>query len=158
MKRRWPLLAALGAVAPAGGCAALDSVGGPPERVAVDRTEAFARPPTPAGGPVQRWVVLGAVMADGRQDGDSLWVAPERERHYSAIGLRTEDSRIAIDDVVVEFVDGTRTSLRAPRILEEGETASIPLPADDRRVRAVHFRYSELRRGGPGATLQVWAR
>jgi hypothetical protein len=114
--------------------------------------------PTPAAGPVRGWTRLGVVMADGRQDRDTLWIPAERERPYRELGLRIEESRIAIDDIVVELDDGTRHSLRAPRIFEEGETRAIELPPGDRRIRAVHLRYSELRGGGPGATLEIWAR
>jgi len=103
-------------------------------------------------------VRLGAVTADGYQDQDTLVVPPEHETVDESLGLKSMDGRIAIHDLVVEYDDGTRASMRVPRVIEEGEVASIGPLARGRRVRAVHFRYDELRRGGPGARLEGFAR
>jgi hypothetical protein len=112
--------------------------------------------PTPAAQPVTGWSKLGGVRADGRGDRDTIWVRGWDDR-YRALRLRVDRSDLRLHDVVIEFENGATYSPTGPSLLMEGDTYTIDLPGRSQRVRAIHFRHSNIR-GFGRAQVEVWGR
>lgn len=116
-----------------------------------DRPGAASRPAR--GG---AWRELGAIVADGRRDHDSVKIRPGRG--LRSLRLQVEDGAVRVHDLVIVFEDGTRFSPETRAVFAEGTTSRvIDLPGGRRQVRRVELWTSDERDAGRGR-IAIWGR
>ena len=102
------------------------------------------------------WHRLGERWVDGAHDRDVIWVGA-REGSYRRIMIVVEHSALQMDDVVVNFSDGSRFSPPTRLVFAENSRSQvIDLPGTRRTIRNVEFRYRNLP-GGGRAQAELWA-
>ena len=120
------------------------------------------RPPARAEhrGPSQistaDWTRLGEQWVDGIRDRDVIAVGAH-EGTFRRIMIVVEHSALQMDDVVVNFSDGSRFSPPTRLVFAENSRSQvIDLPGNRRAIRNVEFRYGNLP-GGGRAQAELWA-
>jgi hypothetical protein len=102
------------------------------------------------------WIRLGERWVDGVRDRDVIPVGAQ-DGAFRRIMIVVEHSSLQMDDVVVNFSDGTRFSPPTRLIFAENSRSQvIDLPGSRRSIRSVEFRYGNLP-GGGRAQAELWA-
>ena len=102
------------------------------------------------------WSKLGERWVDGTRDRDVIPVGL-RDGAFRRIMIVVEHSALEMNDVVVNFTDGSAFSPRTRHVFA-ADTRShvIDLPGNRRAIRSVEFRYGNLP-GGGRAQAELWA-
>jgi hypothetical protein len=102
------------------------------------------------------WTRLGESWVDGVRDRDVIAVGSQ-DGAFRRIMIVVEHSALQMDDVVVNFADGTRFSPPTRLVFAENSRSQvIDLPGTRRTIRNVEFRYRNLP-GGGRAQAELWA-
>ena len=102
------------------------------------------------------WTRLGERWVDGVRDRDVIAVGAH-DGAFRRIMIVVEHSALQMDDVVVNFSDGTRFSPPTRLVFAENSRSQvIDLPGSRRAIRSVEFRYGNLP-GGGRAQAELWA-
>jgi hypothetical protein len=103
------------------------------------------------------WQRLGEQRVDGTHDRDVIAVGA-REGAFRHLMIVVEDSAVELEDVVVNFTDGSRFSPDTRLVFgANSRSGMIDLPGAKRVIRNVAFRYGNLP-GGGRAHVQLWAK
>jgi hypothetical protein len=117
------------------------------------------RPPEPLARPMvstAEWTRLGERWVDGVHDRDVIPVGAH-DGSFRRIMIVVEHSALQMDDVVVNFSDGSRFSPPTRLIFAENSRSQvIDLPGNRRIISNVEFRYGNLP-GGGRAQAELWA-
>jgi hypothetical protein len=101
------------------------------------------------------WTRLGERWVDGVRDRDVIAVGGH-DGTFRRIMIVVEHSALQMDDVVVNFSDGTRFSPPTRLVFAENSRSQvIDLPGTRRAIRSVEFRYGNLP-GGGRAQAELW--
>ncbi len=116
------------------------------------RAERAARPmPSTAD-----WTRLGQRWVDGVRDADVIAVG-SHDGSFQRIMIVVEHSALQMNDVIVNFTDGSRFSPPTRLVFAENSRSQIiDLPGTRRSIRSVEFRYGNLPGGGKAQT-ELWA-
>jgi hypothetical protein len=102
------------------------------------------------------WTRLGERWVDGVRDRDVISVGAN-DGSFRRIMIVVEHSALQMDDVVVNFSDGSRFSPPTRLVFAENSRSQvIDLPGSRRTIRNVEFRYRNLP-GGGRAQAELWA-
>jgi len=102
------------------------------------------------------WTRLGERWVDGVRDRDVIPVGTH-DGSFRRIMIVVEHSALQMDDVVVNFSDGSRFSPPTRLVFAENSRSQvIDLPGTRRTIRNVEFRYRNLP-GGGRAQAELWA-
>jgi hypothetical protein len=102
------------------------------------------------------WTRLGERWVDGVRDRDVIAVGAN-DGAFRRIMIVVEHSALQMDDVVINFSDGTRFSPPTRLVFAENSRSQvIDLPGTRRAIRSVEFRYGNLP-GGGRAQAELWA-
>jgi len=102
------------------------------------------------------WTRLGERWVDGVHDRDVIPVGAG-DGTFRRIMIVVEHSALQMDDVVVNFSDGSRFSPTTRLMFAENSRSQvIDLPGNRRAIRSVEFRYGNLP-GGGRAQAELWA-
>lgn len=102
------------------------------------------------------WTRLGERWVDGVRDRDVIAVGTN-DGAFRRIMIVVEHSALQMDDLVVNFSDGTRFSPPTRLVFAENSRSQvIDLPGSRRAIRSVEFRYGNLP-GGGRAQAELWA-
>jgi hypothetical protein len=103
------------------------------------------------------WQRLGERQVDGTRDRDVIAVGA-REGAFRHLMIVVEDSAVELEDVVVNFTDGSHFSPRTRLVFgANSRSGMIDLPGTKRNIRNVAFRYGNLP-GGGRAQVELWAK
>ncbi|HEU0031616.1 MAG TPA: hypothetical protein VFQ53_13345 [Kofleriaceae bacterium] len=103
------------------------------------------------------WVLLGERTIDGRIDHDRIDV-PKRAGKFTKLTIVALDSDFELIDFSVQFGRGAPWHPSLRHLFKEGQrTRAIDFPGDERTIKAIDFKYANLR-GGGRARIQVWAK
>jgi hypothetical protein len=104
------------------------------------------------------WTMLGERTVDSRREDTDRIEVPRWERRFRKLTVVVLDGDLEMIDLAVQF---RRGEMFHPEVnaafRENSRTQVIDLPGDERAVRAIEFKYRNLR-GGARARVQVWAR
>ena len=102
------------------------------------------------------WTRLGERWVDGVRDRDVIPVG-SNDGAFRRIMIVVEHSALQMDDLVVNFSDGSRFSPPTRLVFAENSRSQvIDLPGSRRTIRSVEFRYGNLP-GGGRAQAELWA-
>jgi hypothetical protein len=103
------------------------------------------------------WRRLGQQRVDGTHDRDVIAVG-SREGAFRQLMIVVEDSAVELEDVVVNFTDGSHFSPQTRLVFgPNSRSGMIDLPGNKRAIRNVAFRYGNLP-GGGRAQVELWAK
>jgi hypothetical protein len=112
---------------------------------------------TPAVESRADWQRLGERQVDGTRDRDVITVG-RREGTFQKLMIVVEDSAVEMQDVVVNFTDGSHFSPSTRLVFgPDSRSGMIDLPGNKRTIRDVAFRYGNLP-GGGRAQVELWAK
>jgi hypothetical protein len=105
----------------------------------------------------ERWEYLGQSTVDGVRDHDSIRV--NARGAFRAIQLRVQGGEIEFQRVVVHFRNGADTEVEIrDHIRNGGQTRSIDLPGDNRRINSVEVWYGKGNWGRRRPSLRLYGR
>ncbi len=152
------LAAVLGAaVAATTGSAAAQKLPGEkgPERAGKLKKE--LRPALKAKWDAAGWTMLGQRVVQGAGDHDQIRVGA-REGKFTALMVVVEGSELEIHDMKVTFGNGETMDPNIRHFFKENSlTRQIDLPGNQRAIKTIDFKYSNLP-GGGRAKVQVWGK
>jgi hypothetical protein len=103
----------------------------------------------------ERWEYLGQSNVDGTRDHDNIRVTARGA--FRAIQLRVQGGDIEFQRVVVHFENGADTEVEIrDRIRSGGQTRSIDLPGDNRRIDSVEVWYGRGNWGRRRPSLRLY--
>ena len=104
-----------------------------------------------------RWERLGDSRVDGRRDHDNIRV--NSRGRFRAIRFFVQGGQIEFHRVVVHFENGADTEVEVrERVRRDGNSRSIDLPGDERRIRSVEFWYGRENWGRSRPQLVLYGR
>ena len=105
----------------------------------------------------QGWVLLGQRVVQGAGDHDTIAVG-KREGKFSKLMVVVEGSELEIHDMKITFGNGNVMDTPLRHFFKENSlTSPIDLPGNDRFIKKIDFKYSNLPGGGK-AKVQVWGK
>jgi hypothetical protein len=116
-------------------------------------------PPPPASTPfdTKGWTALGSRIVTGKRDRDTIKVG-KYEGKFDQIVLVVEDSDMDLTKLTVWFEKGKKWTPRIRQTFKEGSRSRIiDLPGNNRRIKKIEMRYSNIPGGGQ-ATVNVYGR
>lgn len=126
-----------------------------PERQGKLRKE--MRPGLKARWDASGWTMLGQRVVQGQGDHDSIPVGI-REGRFTSLMVVVEGSEIELHDFTVTFGNGETAAPNVRHFFKENSlTRQIDLPGNQRAIKRIDFKYSNLP-GGGRAKVQVWAK
>lgn len=103
----------------------------------------------------ERWLYLGQSNVDGARDRDNIRVSAREA--FRAIQLRIQGGEIEFQRVVVHFENGADADVEIrDRIRAGGQTRTIDLPGDNRRIDSVEIWYSKGNWGRRRPNLKLY--
>lgn len=103
----------------------------------------------------ERWQYLGQSNVDGTRDHDNIRV--NAREAFRAIQLRVQGGEIEFQRVVVHFENGANSEVEIrDRIRAGGQTRTIDLPGDNRRIESVEVWYSRGNWGRRRPNLRLY--
>lgn len=103
------------------------------------------------------WQMLGQKVVQGAGDRDTIRVG-KREGKFTAIMVVVEGSELEMHDMKITFGNGETMDANVRHFFKENSlTRQIDLPGNERFIKQIDFKYSNLP-GGGRAKVQVWGK
>lgn len=103
------------------------------------------------------WTMLGQRVVQGQGDHDAIPVG-RKEGKFTALMVVVEGSELELHDFTVTFANGETMSPNIRHAFKENsQTRQIDLPGNQRAIKRIDFKYSNLP-GGGRAKVQVWGK
>jgi hypothetical protein len=103
------------------------------------------------------WTLLGNETVDGKRDKDIVKVGKYNGR-FDQLTMVVYDSDLQLDDFVVTFGNNETFSPNIKHAFKEGSRSKvIDLPGDDRFIKTIELKYSNLPGGGK-ARVEIYGR
>jgi hypothetical protein len=119
------------------------------------------RPPPPPPPPwtfdARGWTLLGSETVDGRRDRDTIKVGKYNGR-FDELTMVVYDSDLQLDEFVVTFANRESFAASVKHLFKENSRSRvIDLPGDDRAIKTIELKYSNLP-GGGRARVELYGR
>lgn len=163
MSRHLAVALTLAAGTALAGCKATvtSRTGSTPSRRPVAERHRDTPPPPPAAPDyaAQGWILLGEKWVEGRNDRDTIVVGGRQSGTWTKLMLAVESSDMALNELTVTYGNGQKQNLKTRHIFREGSrSAPLDLRGDDRAIKSVDLRYSDLNARDGRARVQLWGR